>query len=78
MAKTKVRSEEPNATGLKRLLWETLNDVRKKRITPQAATAVALQSREIMRVVRTEFDIAKMLGERPSATLIDFKTKKRA
>ena len=66
MAKTKNKL---TAEALKSELWETLQAVRMKRMEPQAAQAVATSAREIMRVVRTEIDIARMTGTVPTNML---------
>lgn len=64
------------AEALKSELWETLQGLRKKKIAPEQATAVASTAREIMRVVRTEIQIAQMLGGVPQ-NLLGVKTLKK-
>ncbi len=51
--------------NLKQTLWETLQAVKSKKIDPKLANAIATQSREIMRVVRTEISLAELTGEKP-------------
>jgi hypothetical protein len=41
------------ASSLKDMLWETLTDLRHENILPNRADAIAAQSREILRTVKT-------------------------
>lgn len=54
------KQSELNATNLKQVLWQTLNEVRAKKIDVSTANAVALASKEIMSVVNAEIRIASM------------------
>lgn len=51
---TKKTESEVTAKGLKKILWETLQKLEAKKIRPQQADAIAIQSREIVRVVRSQ------------------------
>lgn len=62
--------------NLKSELWNTLQLVKAKGISPQVANAVAAQSREIMRVVRTEISIADSMGKKPSQTILRSENRK--
>lgn len=66
--KLKIKTnKELTSDGLKSQLWDTLLLVKNKNIDPKIANAVAAQSREIMRVVKTELAVIKMTGRKPSA-----------
>lgn len=52
------------AENLKEVLWETLKAVRAKKLDHSRASAIASQSREIVRVVRTEIQLSKMPGSK--------------
>lgn len=64
-----------SAENLKNQLWATMLSVRDGRIAAREANAIAAQSREIIRVVRTEIMMADRLGEKPSAKLLGCKRK---
>ena len=66
-----------SAANLKQALWETLQGVRSKKVDPRQANAVASQSREIMRVVRAEIQIAQLPGSRLSGFTSAQATAKR-
>lgn len=55
------------AKNLKDQLWETLNGVKSKTVTPTQANAIAAQSREIIRVIRTELAVMTLSGRKPGA-----------
>jgi len=61
----KKKKNALTADSLKESLWETLQAVREKRMEPVQANAVATSAREIMRIVRTEIDLARMTGTKP-------------
>lgn len=46
------------ASALKETLWETLTDLRHENILPNRADAIAAQSREILRTIKTQLQIA--------------------
>ncbi len=58
------KSNVLNTDNLKQTLWETLQGVKTKKIDPAIANSIASQSREIMRIVRTEMEIAQMTGDK--------------
>lgn len=58
-----------SAKNMKEMLWQTMQEVRSKKITPKAAQAVASQSREIIRIVRIELQVASMRGDKPRRVL---------
>lgn len=61
-----------NAKNLKNELWGVLQDVREGKIEPVQAEAVASQSREIIRVVRTQQSIIKQAGQTITQDMVDF------
>ena len=63
---------ELNAINLKEVLWDTLNDVRKGKITPASGDVVASQAREILRTVRTQLTVFAQAGRAVSQELVDF------
>lgn len=65
-----MREDNLNSQTLKRELWQTLQDLRRHKIDPTVANAIACQSREIMRVVRTEMAIMAASNEKPTQKLI--------
>jgi hypothetical protein len=63
------------AKNLKDELWDVLQDVRKGKIEPVEAEAVASQSREIIRVLRVQQSIIKQANEKITNEMLDFVTK---
>lgn len=51
---TTKANDKLTSQGLTSALWDTLQRLQKGEIEPQEANAIAAQSREIIRVVRTE------------------------
>lgn len=72
---SKVKAEELTAKKLKGILWETLRKLQAKRIRPQQADAIAIQSREIVRVVRSQQAILGQAGRQMTQELIDYAEK---
>jgi len=60
------------AQALKNILFKTMKDIRKRKIKAPEANAIASQSREIMRVLRTEIEISQMNGIKPVKSLPGF------
>ncbi len=56
--------------NLKQELWSALLAVKSKRMRPEAAQAIASQSREIMRVVKTEMELFSISNVKPTTKLI--------
>ena len=61
-----------NAKNLKDELWSVLQDLRNNKIEPTQAEAVASQSREIIRVLRTEQSILKQANRSVTEELVSF------
>lgn len=55
---------------MKQTLWDTLNLIKSKGITTTEANSIATQSREIMRVVRTEMAVIAMNGAKGKKKLL--------
>jgi hypothetical protein len=64
--------EKLTARNLKNALWEVLKDIRAKNIGPQEAEAVASQSREIIRVIRTQQSILKQASQTVTDEMMEF------
>lgn len=67
-----------SAETLRDLLWETMNLVKTKKLSHAQANAVATQSREIMRTIRTEIEVAKLCGAKPGSKLLSFHGNKES
>lgn len=61
-----------SGNNLKRELWRALLGVKEKRITPEAANAIAATAREILRVVKLEMDIAYKSDQRIPSGLLTY------
>lgn len=59
-----------NSQTLKSELWETLQNLRDGAVSAERANAIAAQSREIIRIVRTELLIAQVENKKPADNLI--------
>lgn len=46
------------AGSLKDVLWETLTDLKHENILPNRADSIAAQSREILRTIKTQLQVA--------------------
>ena len=64
------------ASSLKDVLWETLNDVKTEQMLPNRADAVAAQSREILRTIKTQMQIAGQSKRGLPQEIIDFSEKR--
>lgn len=64
------------ASGLKEILWETLVDLKHENILPNRADAIAAQSREILRTVKTQLQIAGQAKRGLPQEIIDFSEKR--
>lgn len=60
------------AKNLKNILWSTLQKLQKRKIKVAEADAIAIQSRELVRVIRSQQGILQQ-GNRPvTAELINY------
>jgi len=61
-----------SAKGMKDVLWETLIDLRHENIMPNRADAIAAQSREILRTIKTQLQVAGQAKRGVPQEIIDF------
>jgi len=64
-----------SALNMKKVLWDTLNKLQNNKIDVAVADAIASQSREIVRVIRSQQSIIKQAGENVTKELVDYATK---
>jgi hypothetical protein len=67
--------QELSAVNLKNILWDTLNGLKEKTVEVAEADAIASQSREIVRVLRSQQSIIRQAGEKVTQELINYATK---
>jgi len=73
MAKTaKEKPKELTATNLKNVLWETLNKVKDGEMEAGAADSIATQSREILRTVNVQLQVARQTKRQVPMEIIEF------
>ena len=73
MAKTsKTETQQLSATNLKNVLWETLNKVKDGEMEAGAADSIATQSREIMRTINIQLQVARQTKRQVPMEIIDF------
>jgi len=65
-----------NASSLRNVLWETLNDIRTNQMLPNRGDAIASQAREILRTVKTQLQIASAARRGVPEDILDFSEKK--
>jgi nucleotide-binding universal stress UspA family protein len=61
-----------SASGLKEILWETLQDVKTDQMTAGRADAIAAQAREILRTVKVQVQVATQARRGVPRDVIDF------
>lgn len=61
-----------SASHLKDVLWETLLDVKHERMLPNRADAIAAQSREILRTVKVQLQVAGQAKRQVPQEIITF------
>lgn len=64
------------AGSLKDILWETLTDLKHDNIMPNRADAIAAQSREILRTIKVQLQVAGATKRSIPQDIIDFSEKK--
>ena len=52
-----------NATNLNNVLWETMHNLTNGAVDVKTANSIAGQSREMMRVKKTQIDTARLMGK---------------
>lgn len=60
------------AGSLKDILWETLNDVKTEQMLPNRADAIAAQSREILRTIKVQLQVAGQSKRSVPQEIVDF------
>ncbi len=64
--------EKLSAKAMKDSLWDTLQAVKNKDISAAEADAIACQSREIVRVIKTQQAILRQASEGVTEELLDY------
>jgi hypothetical protein len=54
------------------MLWETLVDLRTEQIMPNRADAIAAQSREILRTIKTQLQVAGQSKRSVPKEIVEF------
>lgn len=67
-----MKEKELTAKGLKDVLWDTLQKLEVKEIDVATADAIAQQSREIVRVIKSQQSILSQAHESITDELIDY------
>lgn len=65
-----------SSENLTNILWNTLKGLQSGTVDARVASAIASQSREIVRVIRTQMSYATALGATPK-NLLDFNAVKK-
>lgn len=60
------------AKNLKNELWEVLQGLRTGTIEPTSAEAVAMQSREIIRVLKAQQSVIRQANDKITKEMLDF------
>ena len=64
------------ASSLKDVLWETLTDLKADNILPNRADAIAAQSREILRTIKVQLQVAGQAKRGVPQEIIDFSERR--
>jgi hypothetical protein len=64
------------ASSLKDILWETLTDLKHDNIMPNRADAIAAQSREILRTIKVQLQVAGQAKRGVPQEIIDFSERR--
>lgn len=64
------------AGSLKDVLWETLTDLRHENILPNRADAIAAQSREILRTIKIQLQVAGAAKRAVPQDIIEFSERR--
>lgn len=65
-----------SARSLKDILWETLTDLKHDNILPNRADAIAAQSREILRTIKVQLQVAGQARRGVPQEIVDFSEKR--
>ena len=64
------------AGSLKDVLWETLTDLKHENILPNRADSIAAQSREILRTIKTQLQVAGAAKRPVPQDIIEFSERR--
>jgi hypothetical protein len=64
------------ASSLKDVLWETLTDLKHENIMPNRADSIAAQSREILRTIKVQLQVAGAAKRGVPQEIIDFSERR--
>lgn len=64
------------ASSLKDILWETLTDLKTEQMMPNRADAIAAQSREILRTIKVQLQVAREAKRGVPQEIIDFSERR--
>lgn len=64
------------AGSLKDILWETLTDLKSENILPNRADAIAAQSREILRTIKVQLQVAGAAKRAVPQDIIEFSERR--
>lgn len=64
------------ASGLKNILWETLTDLKSETMLPNRADAIAAQSREILRTIKVQLQVAGQAKRGVPQEIIEFSERR--
>lgn len=64
------------ASSLKDILWETLTDLKHENIMPNRADAIAAQSREILRTIKVQLQVAGQAKRGVPQDIIEFSERR--
>ena len=64
------------ASSLKDILWETLTDLKHENIMPNRADAIAAQSREILRTIKTQLQVSSQAKRGVPTEIIEFSERR--
>ena len=61
-----------NASSLKNVLWDTLNDIRSNQMQANRGDAIASQAREILRTIKTQLQVSSAAKRGVPKDIIEF------
>jgi len=64
------------AGSLKDILWETLTDLKHENILPNRADSIAAQSREILRTIKVQLQVAGAAKRTVPQDIIEFSERR--
>lgn len=65
-----------SASSLKDILWETLTDLKHENILPNRADAIAAQSREILRTIKVQLQVAGQAKRGVPQEIVEFSERR--